>query len=319
MLPVLATLMSAAFGAGPTDSALPWYRQTEGSIGLGSAANSHSDRLSGVARVGAGWRWNEHVGIEIVTTASPDLVAFTPAMTLRPLLGPVQPVVSAGFGLGVTTDIDGCGGPFDRTKGCGWTDQAAPFEAAYVKSVTRGSLGTRVNVDPVWVTPQLDAQLLDLDTATGWELGFTVSVGLQHEQDTAPEWVVRTQNRLQEQRLERVERTFYSDDRDVAIDAWHIVMDEYRRVESGPLRATYEAFVVDALETGRFSRREAADVYRVHGRELTVLEPALHARVMDCLAARRAIRVVAARTGQEVEAQALLERASATASCDVGE
>ena len=82
-------------------------------------------------------------------------------------------------------------------------------------------------------------------------------------------------------------------------------------------RDAYEALVIDALETGRFSQREAARAYSHHGTRIDVFEPAFGARPMDCVAAGRALAVVAKRTGKQAEARELLGRVSAT--CDLSD
>ena len=309
MVPVLVGLLSAASAAEP----LPWYRQAEVGIGLGSAANSHADSLVGMARLSAGWRWDRRFGIELVT-GSPDLVAMTPGLTWRPVQGRVVPVFSAGLGLGVANAPEGCGGPFDGQKGCGWSSRGPWFEEAHVQGVGRGSLGLRMDVEPGWVLPAVDGQV---QTGGGWEVGMTVSVGLDSEKTTAPGWVVETRERIDAQRVDQMLLQLSSGDRDVEIAGWHLVMDEYRRLPAGERRDAHEAVVLEALATGRFSRREAADVYRFHGTELEPLRPALMARRMDCASGARALRVIAERTGQREAAAALLSQVAESASCDV--
>jgi hypothetical protein len=316
MLPVLAGLASIAVAGPPDvpDAGLPWYRQAEVTVGLGSAANSHADGLLPMARLSAGWRWNRRVGIELVGTASPDFIAATPAITFRPVTGPVQPVFSTGLGVGAASAFEGCGGPFDGSKGCGWSSRAG-FQDLNPKAVLRASAGVRVDVDPVWVMPVVDFQVQNASLDSGWELSFAVTVGFEHEEDVAPDWVVRSHERRARQRLERVQRDIYSSNRAVAVDAWNVLLGEYPETPPGERRDAYEAHLVEALQTGLFSQREAAWAYRHHGTRIDVLEPALSARPMDCAAAAKALRIVAERTGREAEAYAMLGRAPVT--CDV--
>ncbi|MCB9677103.1 MAG: protein kinase [Alphaproteobacteria bacterium] len=99
---------------------------------------------------------------------------------------------------------------------------------------------------------------------------------------------------------------------DVRIRAWQVLLQRYERKLGD--QAAQEAFVLEALKSGRFSKREAAIAYGNVGSDVQKLVPLLrNGDILEVKAAANAIARIGIRVDKRDEARAVLEAELANA------